>query len=163
MLEIADDLEQFHRRLRVETGGRLVENGDLRLLHQDLGKPQPLAHAAGEGGDALLGHLRQPDMLERRRDALLALLGGQADQSRHVAHIVGRGEVVVEADLIGQIADPALDRERLAHRIESDHARLSLGDVAQSEQHQDGRGLAGAIGTEQPEESRRPPPKRRCP
>ena len=95
----------------------------------------------------------QPDVLERRLDPLLALARGvKADQARRVAHVVGGGEVVVEADRVGQIADPALDRERLAHRIVADHARLSLRDVAQSEQHQDGGGLAGAVGTEQPED-----------
>ena len=60
-------------------------------------------------------------------------------------------EVVVEADLVGQVADPALDRERLAHRVVAEHARLPVRDVAQAEQHQDGRGLAGAVRAEQPE------------
>jgi hypothetical protein len=57
VLEIADDVEQLDGRLRIEAGGRLVEDGDLRLFHQDFGKPEPLAHAAREGGDALVSHV----------------------------------------------------------------------------------------------------------
>ena len=87
------------------------------------------------------------------------------DQARRVAQIVGGGEVVVEADLIGQIANPALDRERLAHRIMAEHARLAVRDVAQAEQHQDGGGLAGAVGAEQAEDlaALRPRTRRRSP
>ena len=69
----------------------------------------------------------------------------QAHQPRGVVQVVGGGEVVVEADRIRQIADPALDRQRLAHRIVPEHARLPAADVAQAEQHQDGGGLAGAV------------------
>ncbi len=75
----------------------------------------------------------------------------QSDQPRRVAHIVGGGEIVVEADLVGQIADPAFDRERLAHGIVAEHAGLPIRDVAQAQQHQDRGGLAGAVRAEQAE------------
>ena len=65
MLEIADDLQQLQRRLRIEAGGRLVQDRDLGVLHQDFGEPEPLAHAAREGVDRLVGNLLQADMVER--------------------------------------------------------------------------------------------------
>ena len=74
LLEIADDREQLVRGLRIETRRRLVEDRDLRILHQDFGKAQPLAHAAREGRDALVGDVQEPDMRRARSDALLALL-----------------------------------------------------------------------------------------
>src|SRR5690349_18222993 len=46
MLEIADHFQQFNGGLRIEPGGRLVQNGDLRILHENLGEPKPLPHAA---------------------------------------------------------------------------------------------------------------------
>ncbi len=58
-------LEQFGGRLRIETGGRFVEDGDLRILHQDLGQAEALPHAAGEGLDGLVGDIAQADMGER--------------------------------------------------------------------------------------------------
>ena len=121
------------------------------LLHQDLGEPQALAHAAREGGDALVGHLVELHALERRGDLPLALGSRDADQARRVAQVVGGGEVVVEADRVRQIADAALDRERLARRVVAEHARGAGRDLAQAEQHQDGGGLAGAVRAEQAE------------
>ena len=144
-------LSSSTRGLRVETRRRLVEDRDLRVLHQDFGKPEPLAHAAREGRDALVRHVGEPDMRERSLDLLLALRAIEPHQPRGVAQILGGGEIVVEADLVGQIADPALDRERLAHGIMAEHAGLPVRNVAQAEQHQDGGGLAGAVRTEQPE------------
>src|ERR1700704_2150918 len=151
VLELADDLEQLDRRLRVEARGRLVEDRNLRVLHQDLGEPGALAHAAREGLSPLVDHVREPDMDERVVDPPLALGSIQSDEPRGVAHIVGRAEIVIEADLVGQIADPAFDRERLPHGIVAEHAGLPIRDVAQAEQHQDSGGLAGAVRAEQPE------------
>src|SRR5262249_52664548 len=65
---------------------------------------------------------------------------------------VARGQMIVEADLVRQIADTALDRERLAHGIVADHARAAAADLGQAEQHQDGGGLARAVRSEQPED-----------
>src|SRR5262249_1814006 len=66
--------------------------------------------------------------------------------------IVGGRKVVVEADLVRQVPDPPFDRERLAHRIKAEHSCLPVRYLTQAEQHQDGRGLARAIRTEQPED-----------
>ena len=55
-------LQQLGRRLRIETGGRLVEDRDLRILHQDFGEAEPLPHAARERLDALVGDVGQADM-----------------------------------------------------------------------------------------------------
>ncbi len=137
--------------LRVETGGRLVEDRDLRLLHQDFGEAQPLPHAAREGRDALVGDIQEPDMPERGVNPLLALLAIEPHQPRRVTQVLGGAEVVVEADRVGQVADPALHRERLAHRVIAEDADLPVRDLGQAEHHQDRRGLAGAVRTEQPE------------
>jgi hypothetical protein len=162
VLEVADDVEQFCRRLRVETGGRLVEDRDLRLFHQDFSKAEPLAHAARECPHALVGDIREPNMGERRLDVLLAFLPFEPDQARRVAQIVGGGEIVIEADLVGQ-SRPAASPRAAALRVASEHARLAIRDVAQAEQHQDGGGLAGAVSGRAARRSHRAPPQTRCP
>src|SRR5205807_122076 len=83
-----------------------------------------------------------------RRDQLLPLAAIDSDQARRVTHVLGGREVVVEADRVGQIADPALDLQRLAGRVVTEHPRLPVRDFTQAEQHQDGGGLAGAVRTE---------------
>src|SRR5262249_48533502 len=52
---------------------------------------------------------------------------------------------------IRQVADAALDRERLADRVMSGDPHLACRHVGQAEHHQDGRGFAGTIRAEQPE------------
>ena len=151
-LEPADHLEEFERRLRIEPGRRLVQDGDGDVLHQDFGKPEPLAHAARVRADPVAGDLGKIDALERIGDARLALRLGEADQPRGVAQIVARAEIIVEADRIRQVADPALDRERFAHRIMTEHPRGAGRNLGQPEQHEDRRRLAGAIRAEQAED-----------
>ena len=65
---------------------------------------------------------RRPTRSSAAAIRLRALGRPEADQPRGVAQIVGGRQVVVEADRVGQIADPALDRERLARRIVAEHA-----------------------------------------
>ena len=151
-LERLDELEEFDRRGGIEAGCRLIEDRDLGLLHHDLGKAEPLAHAARKRADPLVGNVIEAYARERGADALPAFRRRDAHQARRIGQVLGRRHVVVEADLIGQIPDPALDRERLAHRVVTEHAGLPVRDVAQSEQHQDGGRLAGAVWSQQPED-----------
>src|SRR5580700_9623277 len=150
-LEVSDDAEELRGGVRIEARGRLVEDGDLRAFHQDFGKAETLPHAAGEGGDTLVGKFAKPDLLDRVGDALLAFGEPKADQACGIAEVIGGGEAVVKADRVRQISDAAFDRERLARRIEAEHAHLAAGDFGQAEQHQDGRRLARAVGTEKSE------------
>ena len=151
-LSAADHVEELDRRLRVESRGRLVEDRDLGLLHQDLGEAEALAHAAREGGDALVGDVGQPHPRQRGRNPAGTIRRRNAHQPRGIGEVLGGGEIVVEADLIRQVADAAFDRERLAHRITVEHADGAGRYVGQAEHHQDGGGLAGAVRTEQPED-----------
>ena len=66
--EAADDREQFSGRVRIETRCRLVEDGDLARLHQDLGQAESLPHAARERADAIFGGLGQANARERVGD-----------------------------------------------------------------------------------------------
>ena len=76
--------QQFDAGLRVEAVGRLVEDGDARVLHHDLGEPQPLAHAAREGRDLLVGDRGQADAIERGGDALARAQSASRPISRAV-------------------------------------------------------------------------------
>src|SRR6185295_7320797 len=128
-----------------------IEDRNLGVLDEDFGEREPLPHAAREGGDAGVDDIAEADMRHRRLDRRLALDRIKPDQARGVAQVLGGREIVVEADLVRHVADPALDLERLARRIVAEHARGALADVAQPQQHQDRGGLAGAVRAEQPE------------
>ena len=126
----------------------------LGVLHQDLGKAQALAHAAREGRDPLVGRRRAGRRARaRRRCAGRARPRRSPTSARGVAQVVARRELIVEADRVRQIADPALDLERLAHRVVAERlAPARRVTSVKPEQHQDGRRLAGAVGPEQAED-----------
>ena len=148
-LSSTDQLEEFERGLRIEPGGRFVENGDIGLLDDDFGKPKPLPHAARECRHPLVGDFGQADSLQRRRDPPRPLRRRKTHQFGGISQILDGGEVIVETDGVRQIADPALDLQRRARRITAEHADDAGGNLGQAEHHQDRRGLAGAVRPEQ--------------
>ena len=89
--------------------------------------------------------------LERVGDPFFALVFLESDQTGGVAQIIGSGHLIIKADRIGQITNPALDRKRFARRIEPEHAHFAAGNIGQPEQHQDRGGLARAVRAEEPE------------
>src|ERR1700735_1815084 len=99
--------------MRIEPRSRLIENGDLRALHQDFGKPEPLPHAAREGAHALVREFGKPDAIETSGDLLFPLRLLKPDQPRGITKVIRGRELIVKADRVGQITNPALDRERL--------------------------------------------------
>ena len=91
-------------------------------LTSSFGQAEALAHAVREGCDAAIGDIGQADALQRPVDALVRLVGYEAREPRRVGEIFVRRQVIVEADLVRQIANPPLDRQRLAERVEAENA-----------------------------------------
>ncbi|MNN90448.1 hypothetical protein D3C81_2083980 [compost metagenome] len=52
--ELLDQLADFDNLLGVQTGGRLIENQQIRLMQNGLGQTQPLPVAFGQPLDDLL-------------------------------------------------------------------------------------------------------------
>ena len=68
-LEIEQALPDHDARLRVEPGGRLVQDHQLRIADQGAREDQAALHAAGELIDAALDPLAELHEIEQRRDA----------------------------------------------------------------------------------------------
>ncbi len=64
-VEVAEDLPQGDPALRVESGGRLVEEQHLRPVHDRPGDHQPLRHAAGERHHRRARALGETELLEQ--------------------------------------------------------------------------------------------------
>ena len=138
--------------MRIETVGRLIQNGDGAVLDQNLRHAEPLAHAVRKAGDVLFGHIRQTHAFQRVVDARIGFRGVEPCKPCRVAQVLARRHGVVEADIVGQVADGALDRQRLAQRVQPGDAHLALARFRQSQQDQDHRGLAGAVRPQKPED-----------
>ena len=151
----AERLEQLEDLLdadRVDRGRRFVEDQDVGVLDERVGDPEPLAHAARVRPDLVAAAIREADLAEDLVDRLLRGLAVEPVEVRGIAQVGAAGHVVVEADRIGQVTDPAFDLARIARRVEPDDTGLTLGRFGQPEQHEDRGRLAGAVLPEQPED-----------
>ena len=138
-------------RHRIDAGGRLVEQQHLRRMHQRAGEAELLLHAAGQRAGleaAEIGHAG------RRQQALRALA---AQRRRHLeqvgveADVLVDGELLVEAEPLRHVAQIRLRRFRIGHRVDAvDHDRAGI-RPHHAREHAHGRGLAGAVRPDQPE------------
>ena len=127
---------------RVEPVHRLVQDEQLGVSEQARGHAQALAHAHRVRGDLVVGALGEADPGQRRRDPPGRVAAARRGQQ---AQVLPPGQVVVEAGLVDDRADPgqrlaALGRDRDAEQ----RHRAGVGP-GQAEQGADQRGLAGAV------------------
>ena len=100
MLQLLDEAEEIDRGLRIEAGRGFVKNGDLRALHDDLGKAEPLAHTARERAHTLVGNVSKLHALKCAQDPALALRCRETHQPRRVGEVLGRGQVIIKPDRV---------------------------------------------------------------
>ena len=86
-------VKQLRRGVRIEPRRRLVEDGDLRALHQNLGKPEALPHAAENVATRLSADSERPTRRSASAMRFSRSACSNADQARGVAQIVGRREL----------------------------------------------------------------------
>ncbi len=125
----------------------------IRRLVQDGGaQSQPLPPAAGQLAREALLSSHQSRHLERPRLACgLPLLGDAVDAAVEVQVLLD-GEILVEREPLGHVADDLLDRFALGPDVKPADPARSAGRGEQAREHPDGRGLPGAVGTEKPED-----------
>ena len=150
--EPAEHREQLLHARRVDGDRRLVEDQDGGLLDQRVGDAEALAHAAGVRLGLAVGGVLEADLVEQLVDPGLRDGPGDAVELGGVAQVLAAREAAVEPDVVGQVADLALDRERLAGRIQADDADDAAGRLGEAEQHEHGRRLARAVGPQEAED-----------
>jgi hypothetical protein len=150
--EGADQRKDLGDAFRIDRHGGLVENDDVRILDQRVGDPQTLPHSAGVRVHAAVSSITQTRLLQEGRDPIPRLLALEAVQACRIPQVLPSGERGVEPNVVGEVADPALDLERRARGVESHHFRLAFGRLGEAEQHQDRRCLPGAVRPEEAED-----------
>src|SRR6266508_4254842 len=88
VVDVAQQIPQVAPRLRVQARGRLVEEDQLRTVHQGTGDGQPLHLAAGQLFAAHVRLFRQPHDIEH----LIGLFGRYAIERGERADLFARGE-----------------------------------------------------------------------
>jgi hypothetical protein len=86
------------------------------------------------------------------RDPSLGHGSRQPVELRDIREILSGRELVIEAHLVGKIPHAGFHFQGLAHGIKAEHSCPAIGGLGQPQQHQDRRGLAGAVGSQNPED-----------
>ena len=125
--ERAEQVQHFDDAEGVDRGRRLVQDQDVGVLHQGVGDAEALEHAPR----VRIGRCR------RRRSPGRPARGPARSSHRRwpcrdpvqlgrVTQVLAAGQVGVEADAVRHVADPPLDLERSAGRVQADDAGPAL-------------------------------------
>jgi hypothetical protein len=138
--------------LRVEPGGRLVEEDDPRLVddaERDV-DPPPLTTAVRLA--LAVGVLGELERLERAGRAALRLGLADAVHPGLEHQLLPGGRVVPRAAALGDVADAPAHLARVAPQVHTRDGGVAAVRVDQRGEDPQGRGLAGAVGAEETED-----------
>ena len=147
--EVEQLLPETAPRFRVDRTGRLVEEQQLRRMHDRAGQRQalllPAAHGAGE-----LRRLRlQVVGLEQGVDPLAARRARQALHAGEEQQVLAHAEVLVQRELLGHVPHPPPQGLGLRRDAQAEHLDLAGAGGQQPAQHADGGGLPGSVRAEE--------------
>ena len=148
--QLVDDAAHQQPAQRIEPGGRLVQEDELRIVQQRLRQPHALEHALAVAAQRAIGGVQQVDARQQPIDAGVQRDAAQPIEPPVEPQQLGRGERVVKAEMLGKKADARADRaiaERRAQHVPRAGRRRD-----QRQQHLDRRGLAGAVRPEKAED-----------
>ena len=138
-----DQLPRLAARGRVEAGGRLVQEQQLRVAAEAEREVEPPPLAAGERLDARAGDRAEADEVEHLVRRKRARVGGAVELDR-----LAGAELGVDGALLQDDADALAERALAATGIEAEHPHLAGVGAAMALEDLDQRGLAGAVGAE---------------
>ena len=134
---------------RIEAGGGLVEEEDLRDRDEARGDVDAAPLASGVGLHLPPGGLGEPERLEKLRRAPLRVPPRQPEQPAHEDEVLLAGEVLVHGRELPRQAHLAADRAGLPHDVVTQDRRATGGRLEQRGEDADGGGLAGPVRPEQ--------------
>ena len=143
--QLRQNVTETHPLHRVKSRRRLVENDDLRVVHQGIGNADALNHAAGEFLHLLARYVAQAYPFEQLLAAFLCDSGINAVERRHIGEELHGGIVAVIAEFLRQVADQftvtAVERGDIFPVPEN----FSAVGVKQRDDHFNERGLSRAV------------------
>ena len=152
--ELLDQLARFDDLLRVEAGGRLVENQNFRIVKNRLREPDALPVTLRELPAVTIRHVVDASASHGVFDAASSFARGHPldldprDELKVLAH----RHLRVERRRLREVSGPALGFDRLLEDVESGDDRLALSRRHVAGQDAHGRRLAGAVWSEEPED-----------
>jgi hypothetical protein len=147
--EVRQQLPEPVSRNRVHTGGGLVEDQDLGAVHRRHRQGQALPDADRQRLGRCVRVRLEREPPQQSGDALAGAGRGQPEQAGVQIEVLADGQLTVEREALGHVADPAPEvRVARVHRS-AEQARLALGGRQQAGQHLHRRRLPAAVGAEE--------------
>jgi hypothetical protein len=133
-------------RLRIDACGRLIEQQQLRPVHDAGGEREAVLPAARKLPRELMAARGQAQIGERACDRLASR--PEIVEARHKEQILLDRQVLVEREPLGHVADLGLDAAALANDVVAQHRSLARVRGQEPADHADSRRLARAVGPE---------------
>ena len=137
-------------RPRVDARRRLVQQQQLRIVQHAGGQGQPLLPAAGKRSGQLIRPLRQAKPFQGPIHRLETI--GHAVHAGHEIQILADGQIIPVGELLGHIADMALDLRAVAPDVIAQAGPAARVGLEQAAHHADGGGFPAAVRAEEPED-----------
>ncbi len=137
--------------LRVEAGGGLVQDEDVRVVDEAPGDGQAALHPARQRVDLVPGPLGELDEVEQLVGPLVDQLARQAEVASVDQHVLPHGELVVERVLLGNDPEAGADRRPIFHRVTTEDAKITTCRRRYAAEHAHGGGLPGPVRAEEAE------------
>ncbi len=116
------------------------------------GQGQALPQAQGQVPGEVPAPLIQPHQGQDLLQARLQAGRGEAVNPAEKGEVLLGGEVFVEGEALGHVADAGLDAVLVPDDVEAVHPALAGGGQQEAVQHADGGGLAGAVRPQEAED-----------
>ncbi len=151
-VELPEDLPQRQAALRVEAGGRLVQEQHGGAVEDRARDHQPLGHPAGEREHRRLGPLGQLELLEQLVGGARDSRRGDAEQAAVEVEVLPHRQLAVQGVRLRDCPEQLLGQRRVGDNVDRAHVRRARGGHHPRGEHPRGRRLAGAVRPEQAED-----------
>ena len=98
-------LPDGHPEEGIDAGGRLVEDQESRIVDERTGELEPSLHAAGQPARPAVPGVPQVEQLQDLLGPPPAARPEQAEQARHEVDVLAAGQVRIEREQLGHVAD----------------------------------------------------------
>ncbi len=147
--ELADDHPHLCAAPGIETGGRFVQEDDLRAVDQTHGQVEAPAHPSGIGRERLASGIGELESLEQLLNPFAAVSSRQVSEPGHQQQVLLAGQDAVHRGELSGQTDQAPDGGWLADDIVTTDPRGATVRPEQGGKDVHDRGLSGAVGSEQ--------------
>src|SRR5690606_14620995 len=117
--QLSEEVPELAARYGVDSRGRLVEEEELRAMHQRAAQRELLLHPAGERAGAPVAE--RLDLAVDRRDRLVSVLEARAEDGGEELEVLPHAQVRVEREATGHVADAGPDVPEVPDDVAPEH------------------------------------------